>query len=285
MATFKTRSVSEIYEQLITYKNSIPELSGLYSNVDSEQTLLDTLQSTSKVAKWSLYLYIVAWAIWVLENIMLLQVKEVEEIRDSAFTGSAVWYSNEAKKFQYGDVVGVSEETNYKPSYKEIDTAKQIIGNVAVEDISGKVVLKIRGKNSDILTEDELNSFIGYINNIKFIGTKIAIQNDEADKLKLIGSIIYKSGKVVSEIRTNVENSISDFIKNIPFNSYLVVNDLIKTVRAIDGVVNFEINTIQAKASNTLVFSNVTHKYRAFAGYLSIDTNYPLSTFLTYNIE
>jgi len=279
------RTVDQIFQSLITYKESIPELTGLQSLVSDEQKLLDELQSSSSTARYILYLYIVAYSNWVLEKLMEEQIKEAEEIRDSSFAGTPGWYSFKALEFQYGDNVVVDETTSYVPKYNALDESKRIVGNCAVEELAGKLLLKIKGKNTDILTNDELNSFISYVNEIKFAGTSIAVQNDAADTMKIIANVRYNGQLDKASIQNAVEVAINGYITALPFNSYFVTNDLINKVQEVKGVIDFEINSIMAKATNESVYANVVHRYRAFAGHMKIDVSFPLSTYITYEIN
>ena len=283
--SFTARTVDEIFQQLITYKNTIPELTGLTSSVSDEQSLLDELQSDSNTARWILELYVHAYNTWVLENLMEKQVTELEDIRDASFSGTKAWYESIAQKFQYGDTVTVDESTGYVPEYTLEDENKQIIAQVSSDEISGKLFLKIRGKDTDLLTTDQLNAFNTYIDSIKFVGTQIGIINLSADKLKVYGTVRYDGQVDLTVLQANVQEVIDNYILNISFNSYFIRSELIDVVKAIDGVTDFEINTLQARKDTVSTFTDIVHRYQALAGYLRIDDNHSLSNTLNYTIE
>lgn len=285
MAIFQKRTVEEIFNSLLEYKDTIPELTGLNSNVSDFQTLLDDLQSDSVVSRWILYLYIHAYNTWILENLMEQQVDELQNIKDTNITGTAQWYSFMAKKFQYGDTLVVDESTNFVPSYDVVNESNYIIGSAATEEVSGKLYIKIRGLVNDLLTEDELNAFTAYMNKIKFAGTKIAIQNLASDKLKIVANIVYDGQVLLEDLKDEVENAIIDYIGNIAFDSTFYRNRLIDSIQAINGVIDVEINTLQSRVDSISRFTDIVHNYKSLSGYMTIDSAYPLSSFLTYTIK
>jgi len=285
MANFTTRTLDTIFTNLLTYKDTIPELTGLNTTIANVQDLLDKLQSDSSVSIWVMELYIVAYSQWVLENIIQTQVNEIETIKNAALVGTFNWYSLQATKFQYPDNITVDSSTDFVPKYSLIDAAKQIVAQASALEVSGKLILKIRGRDNDVLTTPELNAFITYINKIKFVGTKIAIQNIESDKLKLIATIKYNGESNINDLKNNVTTAIDNYLLNLPFNSALLRNKLIDEVQNIDGVIDIEIDTLQARPNSISSFVNIQHRYNSLAGYIRIDDNFELDTFLTYEIE
>ena len=63
------RQISEIYNELVLEKQNFTQLNALQPNIDSSQTLLNDLNTSSKVAVWRLIFFVVAVGIWSLENI------------------------------------------------------------------------------------------------------------------------------------------------------------------------------------------------------------------------
>lgn len=279
------RTIDEIFSDILTTKESLPDLLNLVTNVSDEQTLLTELTTDSLVARWVLYAYVIATCIYAFELILQDEVTEVEAIRDSAFAGNPTWYVYQAKKFQYGDEIVCDESTDFIPKYSVIDESKQIIKNCGISDTGGKVIFKIQGKESNILTEDQISSFSTYIDRIKFAGTKKIIQNVEADKIKIVANIIYSGVYKLDDIKSNVEAAILDYISNIEFDSVFVTNYLIDKVQSVPGVKDMEINTIESKAYNEPGFTPIVHRKNSQAGYFEVDVDYPLSTYITYQIS
>ena len=69
------RTLNEIYAEIINEKQNYTELNALQPNINSLQTLLAELQTTSKVGIWRLWAYITALAIWTHEKLIDVQTR------------------------------------------------------------------------------------------------------------------------------------------------------------------------------------------------------------------
>jgi hypothetical protein len=101
---------------------------------------------------------------------------------------------------------------------------------------------------------------------IKYAGVKLQIVNNPADQL-LLNMAIYRDVLVIDENGHSilnggkpVEAAINAYIKNLPFDGELVLNDLIEKLRAVDGVDNAHI--VVATSS---VYDTVSLSYLAYA--------------------
>jgi len=283
MATsFIPKTVNQIFSELITYKESIPELTGLQSTISDEQQLLDNLQNTVPTAQYILEYYIKAYYSALSEQNYVRLYNELSAIRDSTPTRSAGRWAYDAVQFQYGDSIINTAETGWVPGYAIIDVTKQVISHATVSSFDGNILIKIRGRDTDVLTEEVLTAYKVYLEKIKDMDVSIAVQNDPADKLKIIANVVYDGQLDKNSVQTKVEAAINDYIKNIPFDSTFNVNKLIDKVQEVSGVKDFEINTLMAKATNKSVYEDIIHKYLTFAGYLAVDEAYPLNTYITY---
>jgi len=65
----------------------------------------------------------------------------------------------------------------------------------------------------------------------------------------------------------------------------LVLTKLIDAVQAANGVVDCFITLAEAKAAGALSYTNIvpSNEYETNAGYLEIDSAFPLSSAITYN--
>jgi hypothetical protein len=284
MATFKARTSDEIFKSILDSKSNYSNLDNLKNlDITDEQSLFNKLQSTVRVSIWILWAHLTALSIWALENILEIGITEQEEIRDSSFFGNANWIEYVAKQFQVDDEVIINAETN-KISYSLIDESKQIVGNCVAIQSPGAAIIKIRGKNTDILTENELTQFSTYLNRVGILGVNYIIQNSNPDVLKITGVIKYKGEKSEGTIKSLVEDAINNYIRNISFNSEFITNELVKLILNIDGVIDFEISDLQAKPSSG-AYSSILYRYTTNAGYMIIDENFALSNTISYKIE
>ena len=275
------RTVQQIYDAKIAEKNSQATLNSLQPNIDSAQTLLSDLTSTSKVANWRLWLWITSVSDWILETLFDKLKLEVDEIANNLVAATPRWYKTESLKFQYGHQLVY---VNDKFQYSVVDENAKIIKRVAVVESSGQVRIKVATLVGSVVTPldtDQLQAFEVYIKQIKPAGVNTAVISRVADLLKIAYSIYYDPLVPLATVKTNVETTINNYIADLPFNGELVLNDLTAAIDAAVGVVNPVLLLAEAKYG-AIPYSTINIKYVADAGHMVIDAAFPLSTQLTY---
>jgi len=281
------RTVQEIYDAMVVEKNSNLTLSGLQPNIDSAQTLLSDLTSTSKVAIWRLLFFTMAIAIWTHEKIFDLFREEIEETGANLITGTARWYHAESFKYQHGDPL-VWDGKKY--IYDTIDSSKQIIQRAAVADAGWQLRIKVAKLDQDELPipldTGEKAGFENYIRQIKFAGTNTSIINENADLLHLDYLIHYdplvlaSNGTLIADPAVEpVKDAINNYIQNLPFDGVLYLSELTDHVQAAEGVVN----PVLQDAFGTFGEPSLTSflgagKYKSDAGYMTLSAG----TIFTY---
>mgnify|MGYP001235222826 CR=1 FL=1 len=277
---FTGRTIGEIYNVMINEKLTKSYLSTLQPSIDNHQTFLNDLASSSKVAIWRCFIWLVAFQTYIFEQIMVNYRNEIDELIDNSYVGSIKWYIAKAKEFQYGDSLVIGD--NYNIGYTTIDTDKQICEFAAGEEISGTFYLKVRRKDTDIFSIPEMEAFTEYINQIKFAGTRIEIRNLEPNLAKIYIEIIYNPEYILDDIKTNVYNAINNYIENIEFNSTFYVNKLIDSLQSIEGVIDPQFNWTNSKIYGDSGYQSFTYSYKPTSGYMRIDTDFPLTTTITF---
>lgn len=268
------RSIQEIYAQMVAEKTSYANLNALQPNIDDVQTLLNDLTTTSKAAKWRLFFYICAFAIWVLEMLMDEHKAELEARIAEARVGTKQWYRAEAMKYQIGDEL---EYINGKYQYAIIDEAKKIIKKCAVVVVNGQVIFKVAKSDGSLLSSPQLSAFRNYINKITFAGTVTQVESNSPDALQISYRIHYdplvldSTGKLLSDgVTLPVNKAVQDFISSIEFNGELVLTELTDAVQKAAGVVNPVLVSASAKYG-VLPFAPIIDKYQTNSGQLLID--------------
>lgn len=286
-----SRTIKQIYDAMITEKETFSSLNALVPNPDTAQTFLSDLTTSSKVAIWRLMFWVVAVAIWSHEQIFDQHKAELIEIGNNLITGTKRWYKEQALKFQYGDSL-VWSATTLKFEYSPISSGTKIIKACSVRESNGQVRIKIAkddGANGlEPLTNTEKNSFSSYMNQIKFAGTNINITNINADDLKLSMNIYYdplvltSTGESILNAGTfPVEDAINEHLKNLPFDGTFNITKFIDAIQSAEGVIDPELISSEAKnGANPHVATG--QNYIASAGYLVIDGAYPLSSVINY---
>jgi len=288
-----SRTIQQIYDDMIVEKESNAALSGLDPNAgENASNLLSDLSSNSKVAIWRLIFWICSTAIWALENIFDLFRLEMIELGKTLITGTTRWYHAKCFEYQHGDVLTYNATTN-RFEYATSNPSAQIIKRAAVVDLAGLVRIKVAKLSSGVpveLTAPELASFEYYINLIKFAGTNIDVVSLPADLLKIYLTVVIdplvllNTGESIANAGTYpVEDSINNYISSLPFDGVLSLTDLVDAIQATSGVVNPVVTLAESRpdAGSYLAIDPVLG-YNASAGYMKIDPLFPLSTTITY---
>ena len=282
------RQISEIYNELVLEKQNFTQLNALQPNIDSSQTLLNDLNTSSKVAVWRLIFFVVAVGIWSLENIFDIHKTWIENRAKEIIPGNIPWYAKQAKDFQNGDTL-VYLDNVYK--YATINEANKIIKLVAVSEGGGKILIKVAKLISNLpeqLTTPELEAFAYYVNKIKFAGITVLVVSRPADLLKISYRIYYdplllnSNGEFISNNSIKpVEDVINEFIKNIPFDGIFSFTTLTDKIKAISGVINpiYELGEVKFGAFPYQILSD---NYIPNGGYLKIDEVFPLENTIQY---
>lgn len=277
------RSISEIYQEIIAEKNSQTNLQALAPQSDSLEQFQSDLNSTSKVATWRLFAYLIAIAIFTHEKFWDLFKVELQDLIAAAPVGTTRWYQEQVLSYQYADPLVY---INSKYVYANIDESKQIVKLCSVSERPDSTLVvkaaKLDSNQQPIpLLAVEQTALIAYLQKIKFAGTRLAVISDDADVLKIQGIIYYDPLFPIANLQIQVEQAIEGYIKNLPFNGVFKINNLIDAIQAVQGVTDFQYSSIEATYGN-IPYAAVNRIYTANAGYLKIDVNAPLSSTLTY---
>ena len=275
-------TLTQIYNNIISEKNNMINLAGL-TPINSFQTLLQTLTTTSTVDEGSLLFYCVAYNEWLLEQNILNLYNQLEVLSQRTGYGSSQWLVDEALKFQTNSILQIDPLT-YALSYPTIDTSLQIIGFASATEEDTGILMKIRGKNQEVISPEQFSEFVAYINKIKILGQRISIINDKADLMQITATITYNAQLDKATVVSYVESTINNYIQNLTFNSIFYTSQLTNQVMNITGVIDFKIQNIQAKIDGG-TYANVSNIYTSLAGYMKIDPTIPLSGTITYNAQ
>jgi hypothetical protein len=260
---------------------------GMLTAIASDKVLSVQLTSTSKVATFRLLSFVYANATLVLEMLFDNHKKEIDTAIYEQKSGTPRWYRNMSLAFQYGfDLLEDSDKFDNKGfTTDQIETSKIIKYCSVKESIeSNRLTIKVAGELGEDLAPLDLTqiaSFREYLAEIKYAGVKINVVNNPADKL-LLNMAIYRDVLVLDENGNSiinggkpVEKAVRDYMKALPFDGELVLNDLIEKLRAVDGVNNAHIINATSSAYNSataeyLDFAPINVKTIPVAGYFEI---------------
>lgn len=296
-----SRTIKEIYDEIIAEKQTFSSLDVLLPNPDTSQTFLNDLTTASKVAVWRLILWVTAFAIWTTEQIYEAHTTEINATAEAMIPGTLRWYVEEAKKFQYGyDLEWIDGKYQYSDTTSPEAIASQIVTQAAAVESAGDVIIKVAtgivGSFAPLSTAQFL-SFQEYMGQKQFAGTVIIFINQSADDLKLAYTIYYdplvieldsstpQRAKLISDGTYVVEEAITNHIQGLPFNSKLRIVELTDAIQDAEGVLNVVANEVQARYG-ILAYTDITaetdQSYLAYAGYLAMATNFGLDEYYDY---
>lgn len=213
----------------------------------------------SKVSIESILIDIVSFAIWALEQIFTTHKTQVDEALRERTPHTLRWYRNKAKDFQYGfDLIDETDRfDNEGQTEADIEDSKIVKYAAVVEaEDEKRLVIKIATETGDELqpiTPQQEESFKAYMSRIKDAGVPITIVNYLPDVLRL-HIRVFRNPLVLDANGTNildgskpVETAIKQYLKDLPFNGELILQELINAIEVSDGV---EIVQLDAAETN-----------------------------------
>jgi len=259
---------------------------------------LDVLNSPSQAAIWRLWVYVVAAAIWLHEQLWDIYKAEVQTIADRAVAATLPWYVQQAKLFQwsatttyyllfdpdtqqirYNIVAPADRIVAFASAVESGANPKTVILKVAQADGSGNPT-PLPGTPGNPATQ--LGGITSYIRQIKPAGIQVTVVSRPPDLLNIQATVWITDASNQATIQTAVEAAIVAHIRTaIPFDGVLFIERLRDAMQAVAGVADVALGPITAHVglSSPLV---VGQRYESTSGYFAIDPAHPLSTTITY---
>lgn len=278
---------------------TIAQIKAVMIAAKATYTSLAALISTSATAIWSNIMDVISTSIKIHEDLWIIAKEEMESRVQEIPTGTLKWYASESLLFQYGLSLEYNRITKLI-QYSIINEDSQIVKLSAATVIGNLVNIKVAKLTAEVaekLSAPELAAFTQYWIEKRFAGTSINIISSDPDKLKCYLNVKYNPlllsaiGVLLSDgVTKPVEVAINDFLQGFQgenFNGDMQVMKLIDAVQSAVGVLNCYATTIEAKtATGTYndVLAMSAQTYSSYAGYMIIDTSFPLSTTITYSV-
>lgn len=204
---------NEIQETILTARNQVDSLSALEILTPAEQLATDA-NSTSKVGQWRLWVWIVAFAIWMLEKVTIENSKNTKEqnapnLKETILNfhyGLELKYID--KLWQY-DLTGVVNP----------DALKVIKKTAIVQPENGGLGIKISGENGPI-TNEQFLAFKDYFFKKKVPGIPVTYVNAPADLLRVVINV-YVDTQVIDLSNGSLINSPDVYPVKDAINAYL----------------------------------------------------------------
>lgn len=266
---------------------SIQEIQTLILQAKAQEPALNELNSTSKVAIWRLWVYIIAVAIWSLEKLFDQHRADIDKRLAELKPHTARWYRSKSLAFQHGfDLLPDSDKFNNQGHTEEAIEASKIVKYSAVIESKneGRLIVKIAGEQGEQLqpiTDAQKQAFEAYLQEIKDAGVRLSVVNYQPDVLHLQMKIIYdplvldSNGQSIIHATKPVEETIKSYLKRLPFNGELVLAHLIDALQQAEGVKIPHLVLAQSKNITSSggygAFETIEISKIPTAGYFTID--------------
>jgi hypothetical protein len=285
---FTPRTISEIQASIIAEKANHSEL--------------NDLNSPSQTSLWRLFTYIVAVAMSVFENILVVFQKDTDaKILAATSPSSPAYIKYQAiNLFQYDATTPqVLILDNFAPTYSPVDATKRIITRCNAKTIGGGLVeIKVaKSEPPGPLSAPEISAATSFFDELLKPGVFFNLISDNSDKIYVAAEITY-DGAYASVIATNVKNALNAYYKSLStdvnFDGLLRVSDIENTIKDTAGVKDVKLTKVYGRQDST-VFASATvifdlslgannQTYEMYAGYAEEENTagYTLNDSLTF---
>lgn len=219
-----------------------------------QQLIIDSLAtqgiavSGSRTSIRRLWTFVFAFCAWTVDVLFDQHKSEVSSTIAELKPHRERWYRNKALAFQYGyDLIDDSDVYDNTNVADDLVEASKIIKYSAVVEskVDSRLIVKIATELNDKLqplTIPQRNAFSAYMAEIKDAGVNLSIINYLPDRLYLTMVIYYDplvldaSGNSIITGGKPVEEAISQYMKELPFNGQLVLAHLVDKLQKVSGV-------------------------------------------------
>ena len=223
---------------------------------DIQQSIITDLQtyfpklSTSKVAEWRLWTYVVAAAIHAFEIILDLFRQEVDELTAKITPGTKLWYAEMCYRFQNGHTL-VFDKNTAQFYYEQDDPDSRIVKVVAVNEVYKMIsirVAKTDGEGRIIpLDDSERRNLADYIDTIHTTGIPTTIVSTTADTIRYNLEVYYDPAVPSSVVREQVGQALETFKTSLSFDAVFYAQRLVDAVMHAEGVVTVKVVRLEHK--------------------------------------
>ena len=276
------RELEEIQASILQKKQETESLNALEVLTSAEKDSLSGLTSTSKVAIWRLWVFIMAFAIWTFESLLDVFEEQINALIALNKIHTPQWYRERVLEFQFGFEYNtlLGQYVNDGLETAEI-LASQIINSASVEELAGRLKIKIAKRDSSQLLApleaEELAAFAVYIQKVKDAGTRLQIISRPPDDLRLQLEICFDplvlnaQGERLDGTNDDpVGEAIDNYLYDLEFNGEFVIDELERTLKSVQGVKIAETEFASARFG-TNEFLEVDKTYISDAGYMVLD--------------
>ena len=206
--------------------------------------------STSKVAGWRLWTFVVAAAIHAFEVILDLFRTEIDEKVSKIAPGSLAWWRDMCLRFQNGYEVKFDKKTA-ELYYEVDDPAARIIQVVAITEGRNSVILKVAKLDAENhvvpLDIEEHRNFNDYIEAINFAGLGLSALSLPSDLIRYNIEVFYNPAYPAAIVEQNVRNVLAEFRIPQTYDARFYPQQMEAEVLKAAGVVTTSMKSVEQK--------------------------------------
>jgi hypothetical protein len=259
------RTFTDIRDAILADKANYPELDGL--------------NSPSQTAIWRLWVNLTARALWVHEVLWDMFAARLQAIADRAAAGTAPWYAQQVRNFQWSDSVPyyLVFTDDDQVVYNQVVPEDRIIQYVAItERVDGVVMVKAAADAGGVpapLTTPQITALVDYLIRIRFAGIPMEVISRPADTIRCPMEVYYRPGINPAVLLEQVKTAISGYLGNLPFSGTLLTEHIQDAVQALSPVTSVKLGDIQAgNPVSGLPLTSIPRLYTTYAGYIVHDS-------------
>ncbi len=290
------RTLAEIRQEIKAQKLQYAELNLLQDSSNDIEN--NTPQSDTAI--WELWIYVMAFALYVHEKLFDKHKEEVEEIQKITIAGTQPWYVNKVLQYQKDGNLIVDTQ-NFQFRYDPVVPENQIIKQVSISSNAGLSLIKVAtegevldNEGNPVFDDDgnpvtELKPLDGadfpglrsYLRKIQFAGTQVQVISPSPDQLKFEADIYYNALLDLDTIKKNVNKAIEDYLSNLPFDGEILISRLVDAVQRVEGVNDTFVKNVETKRESS-EFKVILRNYETLSGYIQVSPDFPLANTLKY---
>lgn len=229
----------------------------------------------SKVSVENLLFYIVACAIWVLENLFDRHRHDVEQRIESIIPHRPKWYRDKVLGFMK-DKTLVPDTDHYNTSGMndgDIEAARVVKYAAASENADASILtIKVAGETGGVrqpLDADTEIQLLAYIGEIKDAGVRVNLVNQTADVFHCEVDVYYDAMLLPETVETQCRETIRNYIENLPFNGEYSNMALVDELQKIEGVRIVEMSGATTEVDGESTPTDIDARFTPAAGYFS----------------
>lgn len=266
-----TRTIAEIKDSMTTDLMRNPDVARAYGF----ETGAAFSSHFSKVSVESLLFYIVACAVWVLENLFDQHRRDVEQRIEAIIPHRPKWYRDKVLDFMKNKTL-VPDTDHYDTegmSDGDIEAAR-VVKYAAASESADASILTIKvagdaeGKRQPLDTDTE-GQLAAYIAEIKDAGVRVNLVNQTADVFHCEVDVYYDAMLLPEAVETQCRDTIRNYIENLPFNGEYSNMALVDELQKVEGVRIVEMSGATTEVAGESTPTEINARFTPAAGYFS----------------